>query len=219
MEIPDVVLIEPQVWEDERGFFVETYKYPDFKKNGIDYTFVQDNHSKSGKGVLRGLHYQLNLQAQGKLIRVVKGSMFDVAVDMRKESPYYAKWAGCILSDKNRRMLFVPPGFAHGFCTLSDTAEVMYKCTNVYSPEHERGIIWNDPEIGIEWPIKNPILSEKDAGFFRRTACEGISGNIFNKGLEIRSSPRGRIRHNEFSAGGEGGQPGKTGCNIELRRL
>ena len=167
LEIPDVILIEPQVWEDERGFFVETYKYPDFKENGIDYTFVQDNHSKSGKGVLRGLHYQLNLQAQGKLIRVVKGSMFDVAVDMRKGSPYYAKWVGCILSDENRRMLFVPPGFAHGFCALSDVAEVAYKCTNVYSPEYERGIIWNDPEIGIEWPIKNPILSEKDAGFPR----------------------------------------------------
>ena len=165
MEIPGVILIEPKVFKDERGFFVETYKYAEFKENGIDYVFVQDNHSKSQKGVLRGLHYQLLPEAQGKLVRVIKGSIFDIAVDIRKGSPYFKKWAGSILSSDNKRMLFIPPQFAHGFCVLSDTAEIFYKATNPYSPQHERGIAWNDPEIGIDWPVKEPILSRKDMAY------------------------------------------------------
>ena len=161
-EIPGVILIEPKVLKDERGFFMETYQYSEFKENGIDYVFAQDNHSKSRKDVLRGLHYQLLPKPQGKLVRVIKGSIFDVAVDIRKGSPYFKKWAGCILSGDNNKMLFIPPQFAHGFCVLSDTAEILYKSTNPYSPQNERGIAWNDPEIGIDWPVKEPILSGKD---------------------------------------------------------
>ena len=163
LEIPDVILIEPGIYEDERGFFIETYKYSEFEKYGIDCTFVQDNHSKSVKSVLRGLHYQINPKAQGKLIRVTNGVLFDVAVDIRKGSPHYGKWVGCTLSADNKKSLYIPPGFAHGFCTMSDAAEVIYKVTNFYSPELDRGIIWNDPDIGINWPEQNPILSEKDA--------------------------------------------------------
>jgi len=163
LEIPDIILIEPNIFEDERGFFMETYKHPDFENGGIGCSFVQDNHSKSKKNVLRGLHYQLAPKAQAKLVRVIKGSVFDAAVDMRKGSPYYGKWVGCVLSEKDKRMLYVPPGFAHGFCVLSEEAEMVYKATDFYSPEHERGIMWNDPEVGIKWPVKNPIVSPKDA--------------------------------------------------------
>jgi len=163
LEIPDVILIKPKVFTDERGLFMETYKYSDFAEFGIKERFVQDNHSKSiKKGVLRGLHYQKYPVAQGKLIRVVQGEIFDVAVDIRKGSPYYGKWIGVILSSENKNILYIPPGFAHGFCTLSDVIDLIYKCTNVYSPEYERGIIWNDPNIGIEWPVENPILSKRD---------------------------------------------------------
>ncbi len=162
LEIPEVVLIEPIIFEDERGFFMETYKYSDFVKFGIKEIFVQDNHSKSKYGVLRGLHYQKNPNAQGKLVRCIKGEIFDVAVDIRKGSPTYGKWVGVILSEENKRMLYIPKGFAHGFCVLSDEAEVVYKCTAEYSPDDDRGIIWNDKDIGINWPVKNPILSEKD---------------------------------------------------------
>jgi len=162
LEIPDLILIEPKVFKDERGFFMEVYKQSDFKAFGISESFLQDNHSRSLKGVLRGLHYQNPPKAQGKLIRVVVGKIFDVAVDIRKGSPYYGKWVGLVLSAQNKRMLYIPPGFAHGFCVLSRVAEIIYKTTEEYSPQHEAGIIWNDPEIGIEWPIKEPILSEKD---------------------------------------------------------
>jgi len=162
LEIPDLILIEPKVFEDERGFFLEAYKYSDFQAFGISEHFLQDNHSRSTKGVLRGLHYQNPPKAQGKLIRVIVGEIFDVAVDIRKGSPTYGKWVGLILSAENKRMLYVPPGFAHGFCVLSDVAEVLYKTTDEYSPKYEAGILWNDPDIGITWPIKDPILSAKD---------------------------------------------------------
>ena len=161
LEIPDVVLVIPKVFGDERGFFMEVFKKSDFDSFGIKGEWVQDNHSFSKKGVLRGLHYQLEPKAQGKLVRVVKGKIFDVAVDIRKGSPWYGKWVGEILSEENKYMLWIPPGFAHGFVTLED-AHVIYKCTEEYAPELDRGIIWNDPEIGIDWPVKTPLLSEKD---------------------------------------------------------
>jgi dTDP-4-dehydrorhamnose 3,5-epimerase len=157
-----VVLIEPKVFEDGRGFFMETYKMPDFVAAGIKVNFVQENHSRSDRGVLRGLHYQNPPFAQGKLVRVVKGEIFDVTVDIRKGSPTWGKWVGVILSEENKNILYVPAGLAHGFCVLSKTAEVIYKTTNVYSAESEAGIIWNDEDLNIEWPVKEPILSEKD---------------------------------------------------------
>jgi len=163
LEIPEVVLIEPIVFKDERGFFMETYKYSDFSAFGIHERFVQDNHSRSLRGVLRGLHYQNPPKAQGKLVRVLRGEVFDVVVDIRKGSPTYGKWVGVRLSEQNKLMLYVPPGFAHGFCVLSPEAEVLYKCTEEYDPSCEAGIVWNDPDIGIPWPIKDPILSEKDS--------------------------------------------------------
>jgi len=163
LEIPDVVLIEPKIFGDDRGFFMETYKYSEFRKNGIEYGFVQDNHSKSRKGVLRGLHYQLRPMEQGKLVRCIRGRIWDVAVDIRKGSPWYKKWVAVELSEENKLMLWIPPGFAHGFVALEDNTEVVYKVTKEYAPELDRGIIWNDPDIGIEWPIENPILSEKDS--------------------------------------------------------
>jgi dTDP-4-dehydrorhamnose 3,5-epimerase len=162
LDIAEIVLIEPRVFEDERGFFMETYKAPDFVAAGIKGDFVQENHSHSSKGVLRGLHYQNPPFAQGKLVRVVRGEIFDVAVDIRKGSPTWGKWVGTILSEKNRNMLYVPAGLAHGFCVLSKIAEVIYKTTNVYSAESEAGIIWNDEDLNIEWPIEEPVLSEKD---------------------------------------------------------
>ncbi len=163
LEIPDIILIKPIFFSDDRGFFLETYKESDFFKAGIDVRFVQDNHSMSGNGVLRGLHYQKEPFAQGKLIRCIRGEICDVAVDIRKESPWYGKWIAVNLSEDNRLMLYIPPGFAHGFCVLSDVAEILYKTTSEYSPQHDRGIIWNDPELNIDWPIHNPVLSLKDA--------------------------------------------------------
>lgn len=163
LEIPDVVLVEAVAFEDHRGFFMETYKDSEFAANGIPDRFVQDNFSHSIRGVLRGLHYQQPPKAQGKLVKVLKGEIFDVALDIRKGSPSYGNWVGVVLSFKDRRMLYVPVGFAHGFCVLSDEADVVYTVTEEYAPELDRGIIWNDPEIGILWPIENPILSEKDA--------------------------------------------------------
>ncbi len=163
LEIPDLILVEPTVFEDQRGFFMEAYNKGEFEKAGIDKNFVQDNHSRSEKGVLRGLHYQLREKAQAKLIRVVRGEIFDVAVDIRKGSPYFGKWVGVRLSEENRLMLYIPEGFAHGFVVISDVAEVLYKASDFYSPAHERGLIWNDPQIGIRWPVSNPILSEKDS--------------------------------------------------------
>jgi len=162
-KIPDVLIIEPKVFGDDRGFFYESFNSQVFKdKTGLNFEFVQDNHSKSCKNILRGLHYQIK-QPQGKLVRVVQGEVFDVAVDLRKSSPTYGEWVGEHLSDENKRMLWVPPGFAHGFVVLSETAEFLYKTTDYYSPDHERCIIWNDKEINIDWPIDEPPgLSEKD---------------------------------------------------------
>lgn len=164
LSIPDVILIEPEIFKDKRGFFMETYKYSDFAGFGIKEYFIQDNYSGSAKGVLRGLHYQNHPKAQGKLLRCIKGKIFDVAVDIRKGSPTYGSWVGIELSEKNNLMLYIPPAFAHGFVVLSSFAEVIYKCTEEYSSEDERGILWNDPDIGIKWPVKRPILSEKDRG-------------------------------------------------------
>jgi dTDP-4-dehydrorhamnose 3,5-epimerase len=161
--IPDVFMIEPKVFGDERGFFYESFNARKFEElTGIATTFVQDNHSKSSKNVLRGLHYQLH-QTQGKLLRVVAGEVFDVAVDIRKSSPTFGKWVGVTLSADNKRQLWVPPGFAHGFIVTSDSAEFLYKTTDYWAPEHERAILWNDPAVGIEWPIEGaPVLSGKD---------------------------------------------------------
>lgn len=157
-------LIKPRVFDDERGFFMETYSKKKLKEAGIDCDFVQDNHSMSvTKGVLRGLHYQLPPNAQAKLVRVTKGAVYDVIVDLRKDSLTFGKWEGFELTDDNHYMLFVPRGFAHGFCTLVDYTEFQYKCDNYYAPESEGGIVWNDPDLKIYWPIENPILSEKDA--------------------------------------------------------
>jgi dTDP-4-dehydrorhamnose 3,5-epimerase len=160
--ITEVILIEPIVFRDERGFFMETYKILDFIAAGIKENFIQDNHSRSNKGALRGLHYQNPPYAQGKLVRVVRGEIFDVVVDIRRDSPTYSKWVSVILSEENKNMLYAPEGFAHGFYVLSEVAEVIYKTTNVYSPEAESGIIWNDEALNIEWHTKAPILSEKD---------------------------------------------------------
>ena len=162
LAIPDVMLIEPKVYSDPRGFFVETYKKSEFIKNGIDDVFVQDNWSHSIKGTLRGLHFQHPPKAQAKLVMVLKGKVFDVAVDIRKKSPTYGKWVGETLSDQKAQMLYIPAGFAHGFCVLSDEADFVYKVSNEYAKELDSGIFWNDPEIGIDWPISEPLLSEKD---------------------------------------------------------
>ena len=162
MDIPGLLLIEPKVFGDDRGFFLEIYKHSEFITAGVPEHFVQDNFSRSAKGVIRGLHYQKGPRAQGKLVRCMKGSIFDVAVDIRKGSPTYARWVGQELSDRNNLMLYVPAGFAHGFLTLSETAEVLYKCTAEYSPADDRGIIWNDPDINIAWREKTPLLSAKD---------------------------------------------------------
>jgi dTDP-4-dehydrorhamnose 3,5-epimerase len=162
MNISDVILIKPAVFKDERGFFIESYKYSEFSKHGIKEHFVQDNHSRSTQGVLRGLHYQKNPSAQGKLVRCISGEIFDVAVDIRKSSPSYGKWAGAVLSGENMDMLYIPPGFAHGFLVLSETADLLYKTTEEYSPANDRGIFWNDPFIDIKWSVECPIVSEKD---------------------------------------------------------
>ncbi|MGQ9474278.1 MAG: dTDP-4-dehydrorhamnose 3,5-epimerase [Candidatus Caldatribacteriaceae bacterium] len=159
-----LIIIEPTIFEDERGFFMETYSEREFRESGLRVSFVQDSHSYSRKGVLRGLHFQ-KLHPQGKLIRVVRGHIFDVAVDIRNGSPTFGKWYGIELSVKNRKQLYIPPGFAHGFLALSD-AEVFYKVTEYYYPADEGGIIWNDPDVGIKWPLQGaPILSKKDQGW------------------------------------------------------
>jgi dTDP-4-dehydrorhamnose 3,5-epimerase len=162
LDIPGLLLIEPKVFSDDRGFFLEIYKHSEFINAGVHEHFVQDNFSRSSEGVLRGLHYQKDPRAQGKLVRCMKGSIFDVAVDIRKGSPTYARWVGQELSERNNLMLYVPAGFAHGFLTLSETAEVLYKCTAEYSLSDDRGIIWNDPDINIAWGENAPILSAKD---------------------------------------------------------
>jgi dTDP-4-dehydrorhamnose 3,5-epimerase len=163
-KINGVYIIEPKVFGDHRGYFMETYNYEDFKKAGLDMVFIQDNQSKSKKGVLRGLHYQ-KPNPQGKLVRVINGEVFDVAVDLREDSPTYGNWEGVILNSENKKQFYIPEGFAHGFVVLSEEAEFVYKCTEFYHPENEGSIIWNDPDIGIEWPIEDintVLLSEKD---------------------------------------------------------
>jgi len=163
--LPEVLLIQPRVFGDARGFFFETWQKQKFAAAGIDATFVQDNHSHSTLHTLRGLHFQIQ-QPQGKLVRVSRGEVFDVAVDNRRSSPRFGQWAGARLSDTNHRMLWVPPGFAHGYLALSEEVDFLYKCTDFYAPQHERAIRWNDPAIGIKWPLPpgvNPILSGKDA--------------------------------------------------------
>ena len=163
LKIPEVILVNAQSFKDNRGFFLENFKESVFTQNGIDVKFVQDNFSHSVKGVLRGLHYQKNPKAQAKLVSVINGEIFDVAVDIRQNSSTYGKWVSATLSGKNHNLLYIPEGFAHGFCVLSETADVLYKVNNEYSPEHDAGIIWNDSEINISWPIDNPIVSEKDS--------------------------------------------------------
>lgn len=162
LSIPEVIVVDKTFFSDERGFFLENFKESDFVSNGINTKFVQDNISHSIKGVLRGLHYQKQPKAQGKLVTAIKGEIFDVAVDIRKNSPTFGKWVAEILSDKNHKSLYVPEGFAHGFCVMSNEAEVFYKVNNEYSSENERGIIWNDPQLNINWPTKQPIVSSKD---------------------------------------------------------
>ena len=174
-KIPGLLIIEPRVFGDERGFFFESFNEKAFfEATGVKPSFVQDNHSKSAKGVLRGLHYQLPPKAQGKLVRVVQGEVFDVAVDIRKESPTYGQWVGEILSADNKKQLWIPPGFAHGFLTLSDTAEFLYKTTDYWSPEHERAILWNDVTLKIDWPLNGltPQLAAKDAAAAAFSAAE-----------------------------------------------
>ncbi|MCF8039072.1 MAG: dTDP-4-dehydrorhamnose 3,5-epimerase [Desulfohalobiaceae bacterium] len=163
--IPEVLLVKPKIFEDHRGFFMETWQAKTFTRVGITADFVQDNHSRSARGVLRGLHYQIQ-KPQGKLVRVIFGEIYDVAVDLRKSSATFGNWVGTILSAENKQMLWIPPGFAHGFYVLSQGAECVYKCTDYYAPEHERTLLWNDPDLCISWPLsknEEPIVSQKDA--------------------------------------------------------
>jgi dTDP-4-dehydrorhamnose 3,5-epimerase len=164
LRIPDVILVRPDRFEDDRGFFAELYKRSAFSAAGISPPFVQCNYSHSSAGVLRGLHYQKHPQAQGKLVAAIRGRIFDVGVDIREGSPTYGDWVGETLSSEDGWMLYIPPGFAHGFCVLSQEADVIYHVTREYAPELDRGIIWDDPDIGIRWPIPDPVLSSKDAG-------------------------------------------------------
>ncbi|HEY9099685.1 MAG TPA: dTDP-4-dehydrorhamnose 3,5-epimerase [Thiobacillus sp.] len=160
--LPGVLILEPKVFGDSRGFFLESWNHKTFHDLGLSLDFVQDNHSRSSRGVLRGLHYQLN-QPQGKLVRVVSGAVFDVAVDLRRSSPNFGQWEGCELSADNKRMLWIPPGFGHGFLVLSDHADFLYKTTAFFNPESDRGVRWNDPEIAVQWPFEGvPTLSDKD---------------------------------------------------------
>lgn len=174
-KIPDVLIIEPDIFKDGRGYFMETWSAKRYASHGINYTFVQDNRSHSDRGVLRGLHYQLN-NPQGKLVSVISGSVFDVAVDIRLGSPTFGQWVGVELSGENHRQFFIPPGFAHGFMVMSEAADFVYKCTDFYSPGDEYGIIWSDPELGIEWPDESATVSEKDATFssFREMNEQGL---------------------------------------------
>ena len=175
-KIPDVKIIEPQVFGDERGFFMETWQQKKFEElvTGQPTSFVQDNHSKSSKGILRGLHYQTK-NTQGKLVRVVSGEVFDVAVDVRKDSPTFGEWVGVYLSAENKRQLWIPEGFAHGFYVTTDEAEFVYKCTNYYNPAFEESIVWNDQTLNIEWPLQGePLLSDKDKNGFNFKGCEAL---------------------------------------------
>ncbi|MEE4358046.1 MAG: dTDP-4-dehydrorhamnose 3,5-epimerase [Desulfococcaceae bacterium] len=165
-----VLIIEPKVFRDQRGFFTETFQEKRYKEAGISRRFVQDNLSYSVRGTLRGLHYQIR-RPQAKLVQALSGEIFDVAVDIRPASPAFGKWVGVILSADNHRQLFIPEGFAHGFCVLSETAHFLYKCSDFYAPGDEGGILWSDPQIGIEWPVENPIISEKDRSFPCLSEC------------------------------------------------
>jgi len=160
--LPEVIIIEPDVFPDERGYFMETYHQGKFSGAGIDIRFVQDNQSVSAQGTLRGLHYQIE-RPQGKLVRVLYGQVFDVSVDIRRSSPHFGKWFGITLSADNKKAVYIPPNFAHGFCVLTDKAEFFYKCTDFYEPDYERAIRWDDRDLAIDWPIRDPILSERDA--------------------------------------------------------
>ncbi len=162
LELPGLLLLEPKVFGDDRGFFMELFHARRYADLGVPGPFVQDNYSRSGRGTLRGLHFQ-EPQGQGKLVQVLAGSVYDVAVDVRRGSPTFGKWAAAELSSENRRQLWIPPGFAHGFCVLSESADFHYKCTTLYAPETERAIAWNDPDLAIPWPVREPILSGKDA--------------------------------------------------------
>jgi dTDP-4-dehydrorhamnose 3,5-epimerase len=181
INLPGVIVFEPKKFGDDRGFFIETARADVLQDAGINETFVQDNHSRSTKGVLRGLHYQLT-QPQGKLVRVATGAVYDVAVDVRKGSPTFGQWFGTTLDEQSLRMMYVPPGFAHGFVVLTDTADFIYKCTNYYHPQSEQGIFWNDPEVGIQWPIADVQLSEKDTNnpLLKDQLAENLP--LFNKG-------------------------------------
>jgi len=171
-EIPDVLVLEPKVFGDERGFFYESYNRRAMTEAGIPDDFVQDNHSRSAKGVLRGLHYQIQ-NTQGKLVRVISGSVYDVAVDLRKSSPTFGKWVGIELSAENKRMAWIPQGFAHGFVVTSDTAEFLYKTTDYWAPQFERSLLWNDPALGITWPLEGePTIAAKDAAGLPLAQCE-----------------------------------------------
>jgi len=180
-EIPGVIIVEPDVFGDHRGFFMESWHAEKFAEGGIDEQFVQDNHSRSNQGILRGLHYQIE-QPQGKLVRVLSGEVFDVAVDLRRDSPTFGKWFGMTLNDIDKKMLWVSPGFAHGFYVVSEQADFFYKCTELYAPEHERAIRWDDPDLAIDWPIasgQEPVLAPKDAAaksFKDAEVYEGITG-------------------------------------------
>ncbi len=175
-DIPGPLIIDPRVIGDERGFFLESWNAATFAQAGLDLTFVQDNHSRSQKGVLRGLHFQ-NPGAQGKLVRVVSGAVFDVAVDLRRSSPYFGKWAGVVLSAANRRMFWVPEGFAHGFLTLEDDTDFLYKCTAPYAPQHEHALAWDDPDVAIAWPLDGivPQVSAKDREAFPLAGVEAFA--------------------------------------------
>lgn len=171
-DIPDILILEPKVFGDDRGFFYESWNRKTLATLGIHADFVQDNHSRSARNVLRGLHYQIN-QPQGKLVRVTLGEVFDVAVDLRRSSPTFGKWVGFTLSAANKRMAWIPPGFAHGFCVTSDFAEFLYKTTDYYAPEHERTLLWNDPMLAITWPLSvSPLLAKKDAAGVSWPQCE-----------------------------------------------
>lgn len=173
-KLPGVLVLEPKVFGDSRGFFFESFNRRVFAEvTGMELDFVQDNHSRSTKGVLRGLHYQIK-QSQGKLVRVVRGAVFDVAVDLRRSSPTFGQWTGAELSEDNQRQLWIPPGFAHGFAVISESADFLYKTTDYYAPEHERCVMWNDPDIGIDWPVRDPVLSAKD-----RAGCALAEAEVF----------------------------------------
>ena len=163
-DLPGVLLIEPRVFQDSRGFFMETFHQKKYAEAGIDHAFIQDNYSHSTRGTLRGLHYQLE-HPQAKLVYVIKGEIYDIAVDIRRGSPGFGKWTGQYLSCKNKQQIFIPEGFAHGFCVISETADVLYKATDLYNPDDEYGVLWSDPTIGIDWPVEVPIVSDKDKQF------------------------------------------------------